>query len=421
MSYKLQIKRANFFSTIVFLLLLSCSYKVTAQINFICTETDCSNEIDDDGDGYIDCHDLDCVYELRPDKPKKQRSADCYNLTESCVNYLAAFIADPANDQWIQENLDVWEWGLSFMAEYGCTEEIGSFVRDALILKKADEEINLDRIEELYLTMIADPYALLAGCPDFDPQTYQDLLNLQIPNSINDLLASYGNCPVPPIHPNGQYTTLPCFSIQTIGQGTSTMVNMDYYAVEITQLPDFDNNGPDTEEEIYQKFRDNFTSLVSGMTTIIHTNCPTPPWLHEINASWTFMPYDPDVDPPFWESKTIGARFFIDADATQPTAQLIADDGAVITIQENEFTFIVATLVTPLSGTQPFAGKRMWGIRENENGNLEIFTRAIDRALPLAVVRALALFPGYFGCDEADYFEIADRTWLNFQDKLKSF
>jgi hypothetical protein len=148
---------------------------------------------------------------------------------------------------------------------------------------------------------------------------------------------------------------------------------MDYYAVEITQIPDFDSSGgPDTKEELYEVFREHFTNVASGMTTITEPNCPSP--ISTIDASWAFEPYEWGVDPSRWGSKT---------------------------------------------STQPFSGKRMWGIRTNENGNCEIFTRGIDRAKPVAMVDLIGEI--FDGCDDLDYFEIADRTWKNFQTKVFDF
>jgi hypothetical protein len=378
----------------------------------------CGNEIDDDGDGYVDCYDLDCIAingAQQDDAAKSNDPGVCYNLTESCVSSIANFIEDEENDQWLKNNLNVLDWGLYFMAEYGCTEEVGFFVRDAFNLKRADEEIKLDRVEELYLFIQNSPNGLLATCPDYDLQTYSDLLNLEVPNTIINQLASYGECR---FANSGVVYYRPCFSLQPIELGTSALVNMDYYAVEITQIPDFDSSGgPDTKEELYEVFREHFTNVPSGMTTITEPNCPSP--ISTIDASWAFEPYEWGVDPSRWGSKTIGARFFIDAAANQLLAKPIVDDGAVITIQENELTFIVATILTPRSSTQPFSGKRMWGIRTNENGNCEIFTRGIDRAKPVAMVDLIGEI--FDGCDDLDYFEIADRTWKNFQTKVFDF
>ena len=382
----------------------------------------CDNGIDDDGDGYIDCYDLDCIF--NSEAVSNNRDVDsrnpgiCYSLPEECTDIIYNFILDEESDTWLQEHLDVLDWGLLFMATYGCTEDVGSFIYDALNLKKNDEEINLDRVEELYLAMQNGPNALLENCPDYDLQTYADLLNLQVPNSIIDQLNSYGICALPTLGPHPP-VEVNCFGLQGIEDGSSTLVNIDYYAVEVQEIPDFDNDGtPDTKERLYQEFRKKFTDLVSGETTLTTTNCPSPSAIFgNINASWEFEPYE-SIDLNFWETRTIGARFFINANANALNA-LVADDGAIITIQENNFSFVVTTIYTPLSGSQPFSGKRMWGIRVNENGYHEIFTRAIDRAKPIPIVDLLGEV--ITECDDLDYFTIADETWKNFQTKAVDF
>ena len=382
----------------------------------------CDNEIDDDGDSYIDCYDLDCIStneSLRNRIVKSRSSEICYLLSETCISSIDLFIQNTENGQWLQENLEVLEWGLSFMSQYGCTTEIGNFVLEAFNLKKTDEEIVLERVEELYLELKANPNSLIESCPDFDLQTYSDLLNLQIPSSIINQLDSYGLCGT--VDPTTTINTLsPCFDIQTIEEGRTSIVNVDYYAIEIIQIPDFNNDGtPDTEAQLYQVFRDNFTDLASGMTTISSTNCfvPVP---GNINATWEFSLYDINEDLPLWTSRSIGAKFFIDANANHLNS-LVADDGAIITIQENEFNFIINTIKTPRSSTQPFSGKRMWGIRTNETGNLEIFTRAVDTAKPLTLINIFGLELFNPNCDVKDYYVIADRTWTNLIDKVADF
>ena len=99
----------------------------------------CDNEIDDDGDGYIDCYDLDCIStneSLRNRIVKSRSSEICYLLSETCISSIDLFIQNTENGQWLQENLEVLEWGLSFMSQYGCTTEIGNFVLEAFNLKK---------------------------------------------------------------------------------------------------------------------------------------------------------------------------------------------------------------------------------------------------------------------------------------------
>lgn len=151
------------------------------------------------------------------------------------------------------------------------------------------------------------------------------------------------------------------------------------------------------------------------MTTLSGTNCLSP--VDPINTSWAFSPFD-NSDLTLWESRSIGSRFFIGASTSEFLPGFVADNGAIITIQENEFNFIISTIQTPRSGTQPFSGKRMWGIRTNADGNFEIYTRAIDRANPVKAINFLGSFDRWFECDDHDYFDIAHRTWTNLQTQV---
>lgn len=400
------------------------SNEISAMNQFLSLTCEiCDNGLDDDNDGYIDCYDLDCSGQnsnITKDSLNSNRSNACYNLPEECLSPLRDFISDPGNNEWLQNNFSVLDWGRDFLSQFGCTSEIRSYVISAFKLKQTDPLINLGRVEELFIFVRDNPNGLVAGCPDFDLQTYSDLLNLQIPGSILDKLASEGTCyehvsngtnmPPPPV-------PRPCFEIQGINDVSKSLINIDYFAVEILDMPDFNRDQiPDSPEEVYERFRNDFTSLSSGSTTVLttQTNCYAP---GRIDATWEFMPYD-DSDIPLYDSRIIGARFFIDAGANFPNS-FVADDGAIITIQENDFNFIAATIYTPRSESQPFSGNRMWGIRLNENGNYEIFTRGIDTARPLMIISLLGLSWLYPDCDEKDYFDIAKRTWSSMQLKVR--
>ena len=52
------------------------------------------------------------------------------------------------------------------------------------------------------------------------------------------------------------------------------LANIDYYSVEITSNPDFNNDGtPDSEGEMYQAFRNNFIDLASGELENFQFSC----------------------------------------------------------------------------------------------------------------------------------------------------
>jgi hypothetical protein len=63
----------------------------------------------------------------------------------------------------------------------------------------------------------------------------------------------------------------------------------------------------------------------------------------------------------------------------------------------------------------------MWGLRLNENNKYEIFTRAVDTALPLPLIPILGAELFYPYCDDKDYFDIANRTWTTMQDNVQIF
>ncbi len=186
---------------------------------------------------------------------------------------------------------------------------------------------------------------------------------------------------------------------------------------EVCQESICDDGMADTHDQIYQAIRDNFTELSEGSALITETNCPNP--ISSFNASWKFIPYDNQVDLPKWNSRTIGAIFFIDAEADNPLANVISDNGAVITTQESTCSWIFSTITSPRSQSQPFSGNRQFGLRTNDEGNLEFFTRAIDRAHTTDMLKLLSILKSK--CDEEDYFDVGERTWINLQNKLADF
>ena len=79
----------------------------------------------------------------------------------------------------------------------------------------------------------------------------------------------------------------------------------------------------------------------------------------------------------------ISSIFLIDASADVdgvPFENATADEGAIIVSGFTSNDWTISTIYTPQTATQPFSGNRQWGWIINQNGNLELFTRAVDVA-----------------------------------------
>lgn len=84
----------------------------------------------------------------------------------------------------------------------------------------------------------------------------------------------------------------------------------------------------------------------------------------------------------------------------------------------NSNDWTVATIFTDNNGTQPFSGNRQWGWFINQNGNLEFFTRAVDVARISKLLNVLSFGTSDTQCQQDTYYNVADATWTNMQDKI---
>lgn len=112
----------------------------------------------------------------------------------------------------------------------------------------------------------------------------------------------------------------------------------------------------------------------------------------------------------------------IDAGSSNPLVDLTSDLGAIMISEYTNNHFIGSTISTSESGSQPFSGNREWGLLTNQNGNLEIYTRAVDVATISDLIKSIPSFLGSNPEDnELTYYDIADVTWKNLQNKVKNW
>lgn len=123
----------------------------------------------------------------------------------------------------------------------------------------------------------------------------------------------------------------------------------------------------------------------------------------------------------FVSSNPIASILLIEADASG-IGTLTADDGAVIVTHYNSNDWTIATIYTYNNGTQPFSGNRQWGWLMNQNGNLELYARAVDVA---RVSELVSLLPtsndSSEDCQEDTYYNIGEATWSALQEHIKQW
>ncbi len=248
-----------------------------------------------------------------------------------------------------------------------------------------------------------DPLFLVRACgaSSIDPVDYAHLFNHSLPQSCVDRLDDLGTD----------------FYYQNLDNAHSPAINLDHFSVEITEMPDFDNDGsPDDVDRLFQEIREHFLDLASGKKDGFESNCVfggTP------DISWEFEDY-PGLSPVSSEQwlgpDPTATIFYIDAGA-RGLASFVADDGAVIVSDIMECCWIFSTIATPESHRQPFSGHRQFGLRTNENGNLEFYTRAVDRVRLPRLMKALT----NDACSYQDYFDIGYETWSNLMNEVSQF
>ncbi|MFI2741241.1 hypothetical protein ACG2LH_00765 [Zhouia sp. PK063] len=113
----------------------------------------------------------------------------------------------------------------------------------------------------------------------------------------------------------------------------------------------------------------------------------------------------------------------IDAGASNFIVNANADLGAIIVSGFNSNNWTISTIQTPKTGTQPFSGNRQWGWNINQNGNLELFTRAVDvaRVADAFLKKPATWFGSNIECQQETYYNIAEATWKNMQKEIKNW
>lgn len=281
-------------------------------------------------------------------------------------------------------------------------------MQDFITLFSEIPNAKLERYLELNNLLEINPWVLIQDCAQqngLNISNYQQLYDHTLPSQCIDRLNVLGDD----------------FENQPLSEGNAAVANVDYYGVEIITRPDINGDGvPDTNAEIFQAYKSNFSSLASGGKDNFEFSCNNPFGDNFGDVSWTFSPYFAN-DNSIWSSTNpLTAIFKIDASADGiPFGDTISDDGAIMISGFTSEYWIGSTITTEFSGTQPFSGNRQWGYITNLNGNLELYARAVDVARVSNLVKYFT--PGSNECKEDSYYNIGEATWSNLQDEIKQF
>jgi len=296
-----------------------------------------------------------------------------------------------------------------------CIPENKDIAMDFLSITGALPNAQFLRYQELNALLEINPWALIQDCAQqngMDIANYQALYNHTIPQACEDRLNSLGLFGIG-------------YNDQPISEGNVPCANMDYYSVEITQMPDLDSDGnPDTEAEVYQAFREKFTDLASGERDGFESTCNVPFDLDDIiDIWWEFNPLTQNEESLFLSNDPISSILIIDAGANNPAVNFNADLGAIIVSDFTPNNWTISTIQTPDTETQPFSGNRQWGWLINGSGNLEIYTRVVDvaRVADVFLKKPATWLGSDIECQQDTYYDIAEATWQNMQEEIANW
>lgn len=264
-----------------------------------------------------------------------------------------------------------------------------------------------NRYEELLDLLEKNPFVFLQDCIQQNGlaiENYQQLYDHTLPETCKARLNNLGSG----------------YNDQPLNAGNAAVANVDYYGVEITKNPDFNVDGkPDTNAEVFQAYKRNFTSWASGSKKDFQFSCNIPfDSDNKANVSWKFVPYG-STDVAIWNSTNpLTTIIGIDASSDIPFGDAISDDGAIMISAYTSQYWIGSTIQTPFSGTQPFSGNRQWGYLTNQKGNLELYARAVDIARVSGIIR---FSEDNSECSEDTYYNIGEATWSNLQEQIKTW
>lgn len=181
------------------------------------------------------------------------------------------------------------------------------------------------------------------------------------------------------------------WAIQTLNGANGTIVNMDYFSVNVTALPkNPQTNIQFTPETFLDYIRRNLNSFVETSSFTPYCN------LQSICAQETNL----------WNSANpTGAIIYID---------IPGDDGAVMCSEYTSSYWYFITLETPEADNHPVSGTRQFGFEPDGNGGYNFFVRGVDRIDSYFLQNFLTSTVG-------NPFLGADILWNSFQNKLSAF
>jgi hypothetical protein len=238
-------------------------------------------------------------------------------------------------------------------------------------------------LENLNEQLQSNPYLLL----EIDCEQIQNWQTLAQNEASEEILEKVANLPS---------SITNNFEIQTLEDANGSVINMDYFPVNITSLPNHPETGEQfTAESLLDYFRRNINFFVNG-------------------SGSSFSPYCEDVSPSICEQESNLWN------SENPTGSIIyidipGDDGVVICSEYTNSYWYFMTMNAPYAGNHPVSGTRQFGYEMHSDGSYNFFVRGVDRINSFFQELFIETFTN------ADQFLGADLLWYTFQENLKNF
>jgi len=297
---------------------------------------------------------------------------------------------DFAQQQWLEANCglknELYQFLNAHLDEQGeWREDAKDFAREALDARMEDEEVVLN---EKFLDFMLEENPLLLLQIDCNQiQQWQSLAQHTAPqsvqNKINNLPGNWAND----------------FEIQPLDEANGTVVNLDYFSVNVTQLPDNPNTEqPFTPSGFLDYIRRNFNDFVDDST--FDPYCEIPSMCQTETELW-------------FSNDPLGSIVYID---------IPLDDGVVVCTEYTNSYWYFMTMNAPFAGNHPVSGTRQFGYEQTPNGSYNFFVRGVDRFDSNIAENAAYMYDAIFGDgDTPNPFNGADALWESFQERLNNF
>lgn len=243
------------------------------------------------------------------------------------------------------------------------------------VVLSLEETIARSINHELYY----NPYLLL----DIDCDQIENWQSLALHSAPQSVISKINGLP------SGTFND---FEIQSLSDANGTMVNLDYFPVRVTTLPNNPNTGLQfNADEFLDYFRRNINSFVSGST--FEPYC-------EISSICS-------QETTLWNSSDLTeALVYID---------IPFDDGVVICTEYTNAYWRFMTMNAPYAGNHPVSGTRQFGYEQNPDGSYNFYVRGVDRFDSNLIENTAYILSG------GNAFIGADGLWSSFQEKLNQF